>query len=99
MKRGQFRVRLQPLFGGPFTMVQLSGCVPTAMVPRQLRYLAAELALWSGLPVSLALCADAKTAAWCELWVDCLKEIPEGHLEIRFVKPRGHSRPNKGLRT
>jgi len=98
MKQGQFQVRLRPLYDGHFTRVQLCGCVPTTLMPRQLRRMAAQLTLWSGWPVRLALCADAETAAWCELWVDSLKEIPEDHLEVRFVMPRRSAVPNGGVR-
>jgi hypothetical protein len=98
MKRGQFRVRLRPLYDGHFTRVRLCGCVPTTVVPRQLQRLAAQLVLWSGWPVRLVLPAGVATAAWCELWVDSIKDIPDDHLEVRFALPRNRVRADSGGR-
>ena len=87
MKQGQFRVFLRPLYGGRFTRVHICGCVPTAIPPRLLHRMAAQLALWSGWPVVLALSAEAEAVGWCEVWTDCVKEIPEHHLEFKFLRP------------
>lgn len=88
MKHGQFRVRLRPLYGGQFTRVHICGCVPTAIPSRLLRRMAYWLALWSGLPVVLALSAEDETGGWCEVWTSCVQDIPEHLLEVKFGRPR-----------
>jgi len=98
MKQGQFRVRLRPCCGGAFTQLRLSGCVPTAIPPRLAKQLTEILTFWSGWPVLLALPAVDATAGWCDLWADCLKDIPVRHLEIRFLLPRRLSRGEPGER-
>jgi hypothetical protein len=96
MKPGQFRARLVPKYGGSFSQLHLSGCVPTAIPPRLAKHLIEILTLWSGWPVVLALPAAGVTAGWCDLWVDCLRDISVDHLEIRFLLPRRAARGRTG---
>ena len=98
MRQGQFQVRLRPCCGGAFTQLQLSGCVPTAIPPHLAKQLTESLTFWSGWPVLLALPAAGATAGWCDLWTDCLKDIPVHHLEIRFLLPRRLNRVEPGER-
>jgi hypothetical protein len=96
MKQGQFRVRLRPCCGGAYTQVRLCGAVPTAVPARTLKRLAATLTFWSGWPVALALPVGHDSAGWCEAWSDGLQDVPERHLEIRFVLPRHRVRSGAG---
>ena len=92
MKEGQFRVRLRPCCGGAYTHVQLCGSVPTALPSQALKRMISMLAFWSGWPVALALSVGRDTAGWCDSWADALQDVPERHLELRFVLPRRRER-------
>lgn len=87
-KRGQIKLKLSALHGGSFTELRLRGALPTALSPVGLRRLFTRLSFWSGWPVELVLSVDEATAAWCDVWIDALRDVPEHHLEIRLAGRR-----------
>lgn len=67
------------------TLVSLTGGV----LPRDLsRAAVAELCASAvrllGIPVSVVLCVDARSADWCDQWALQLSEVHAGDLEVRF---------------
>jgi hypothetical protein len=87
-KAGQFHFHLRPQCSGVFTQWQIIGSVPTVVPSQKMRRFIRELSFWSGWPVKLVLSAEVETADWLECWTDALTEIPEDHLELRFILKR-----------
>jgi len=87
-KLGQFQVRLSPQQSGAFTRWRIVGSVPTAIPRSHLRQMMQGVSFWSGWPVALVLPAEVATVAWFEWWADALADIPEDHLQMRFVPLR-----------
>lgn len=77
-------IQLEAFEEGSFTRWSACGAAPTAVPPAQLRRLLSGLAFWSGSPVRLALCVDARTVGWCEHWSAALERVPARHLELSY---------------
>jgi hypothetical protein len=90
MKDGQIVIQLQPVNGGAYTELWLSGCLPTSLPPQVARKAIRWLALASGWPVECVLCVDNTSARWWDWWSDHLSGLSERHLELRYQVRREH---------
>lgn len=83
MSSDKIHLQLQPLHGGSFTQLSLSGPIATALPARELRRLLSTLAFWSGTAVVIVLDVDGP-ANWIEQWSELLIHVPKRHFQLQL---------------
>lgn len=87
-------IHISPLYGGTYTRMHISTCVPTPLPLTALRRLCNLVTLFSGHPVRFVLHADVQAGLWCEWWVAQIADLPARHANMRLM-PASRS-PNHG---
>ena len=77
----QFSISLTAHRGGAYTVIELSGAVPTSDLVPRIRQIIGSLSFLSGHPVELALPAEGVEGWWFDWWADAVADIPEHHLD------------------
>ena len=85
MKPEQIQLQIAPSHDGTLTRLRLSGEILTYTLPADFAELVQCLAMWSGIPVELALPADCPDGQWFAWWTAVVDSIPADLLEVRFT--------------